>query len=196
MAGTAAGTCATSPWDAGGARDVASGLARGGFCPVLAGRLLPQPGGGGKPRAAAVGAHLPLLSSPRFSPRWAAAPRRAEPALRVCACVGGGLPHGFSEGWEGTHGLGCFFLGPRWLSVLPAAVMDSIIIQERLVERLLSPRTQAQRSHPAKLKVRGCIYSTLRAGEQQGQEGGGWCPSRRTPHKMSPLRSRGAERRW
>ncbi|XP_030316289.1 septin-5 isoform X5 [Calypte anna] len=30
--------------------------------------------------------------------------------------------------------------------------MDSIIIQERLVERLLSPRTQAQRSHPAKLK--------------------------------------------
>ncbi|KAM7004428.1 septin-5 isoform 1-T1 [Passerculus sandwichensis] len=30
--------------------------------------------------------------------------------------------------------------------------MDSIIIQERLVERLLSPRTQAQRSHPGKLK--------------------------------------------
>lgn len=83
----------------------------------------------------------------------------------------GGLPHGFSEGWEGTHGLGFFFLGPRWLSVLPAAVMDSIIIQERLVERLLSPRTQAQRSHPAKLKVRGCIYSAVRAGEQQGQEG-------------------------
>ncbi|NXB70524.1 SEPT5 protein, partial [Donacobius atricapilla] len=37
-------------------------------------------------------------------------------------------------------------------SVLPAAVMDSIIIQERLVERLLSPRTQAQRSHTGKLK--------------------------------------------
>eukprot|EP00076_Gallus_gallus_P045664 XP_025011202.1 septin-5 isoform X1 [Gallus gallus] len=30
--------------------------------------------------------------------------------------------------------------------------MDSLVIQERLVERLLSPRTQAQRSHPAKLK--------------------------------------------
>lgn len=80
-------------------------------------------------------------------------------------------------------------------SVLPAAVMDSIIIQERLVERLLSPRTQAQRSHPGKLKVQGCIYSTARAGEQRGQEGGGWCPRRRAQHKMRPLRSRGAERR-
>lgn len=108
----------------------------------------------------------------------------------------GGLPHGFSEGWEGTHGLGVFFLGLRWLSVLPAAVMDSIIIQERLVERLLSPRTQAQRSHPARLKVRGCIYSALRAGEQRGQAGGGWCPSRCVRHKMRPPRSREAEGSW
>ncbi|NXG73956.1 SEPT5 protein, partial [Baryphthengus martii] len=43
-------------------------------------------------------------------------------------------------------------LGPPWLSVLPAALMDSIILQERLVERLLSPRPQAQRSQPARLK--------------------------------------------
>lgn len=74
--------------------------------------------------------------------------------------------------------MGFFFLGPRWLSILPAAVMDSIIIQERLVERLLSPRTQAQRSHPAKLKVRGCIYSPVQTREQQGQEGGRMVPEK------------------
>lgn len=57
-------------------------------------------------------------------------------------------------------------------SVLPAAVMDSIIIQERLVERLLSPRTQAQRSHPGKLKVQGCIYSTAgSSGDRRGEDG-------------------------
>lgn len=121
--------------------------------------------------------------SPHASPLLSL-PRRA--ALRVCAAVGGGLPHGFSEGWEGTHGLGVFFLGPQRLPVPPAAVMDSLVIQERLVERLLSPRTQAQRSHPAKLKVRRCIYSGTRAG-------GAWCPSSRLPCERSPVSKEGAE---
>lgn len=137
-------------------------------------RHLPRHGGTASPGA------LP------WEPANVAAPRRA--ALRVCAAVGGGLPHGFSEGWEGTHGLGVFLLGPQWLAVPPAAVMDSLIIQERLVERLLSPRTQAQRSHPAKLKVRACIYSGTRAG-------GARCPSGRPLCDGSPARSDGAEGR-
>lgn len=43
MAGTASGTCTTSRRDAGRVREtLLLACGRGGFCPVLAGRLLPQ----------------------------------------------------------------------------------------------------------------------------------------------------------
>ncbi|XP_062999783.1 septin-5 isoform X1 [Elgaria multicarinata webbii] len=77
------------------------------------------------------------------------------PRLSLCVCVcGRGWPYGFSQSWEGAYGLGFLFIlaDGDSRSGLPLVIMDSIIIQERLVERLLSPRTQTQRSHSAKLK--------------------------------------------
>lgn len=177
MAGTASGTCAASPRDAGGARDIASGLRP--RWPLSWPRWQAPPAAQAE---AGNPGQLPgsLLAFPRLSPALllASAPRRAEPALRVCARVGGGAAAWISRRLGGNTWVGVFPLARGGCpSVLPAAVMDSIIIQERLVERLLSPRTQAQRSHPGKLKVQGCIYSAASRGAA-GTGGGRMVPDK------------------
>lgn len=112
MAATASGTCRTPSRHTVRARGIGSGLRPVAFVLSLLAGSSRSTGGGRKSRAAAVGVRSPLWASPRLSsaPGLAGPPRRGElsqPGVCVHAQAGG-LPHGYREGGEGTHGLGFF----------------------------------------------------------------------------------------
>lgn len=93
-AGAAAGTCKPSLRDAGRARDIGSGLQPWWLlsCPRWQAPPAAQAEAGNPGQLPWEPACLlsPLLSSARLCSSPRGPPRRAEPALRVCACVGGG----------------------------------------------------------------------------------------------------------